>query len=411
MSRYAHPSMKKLTDRQLRYAPRDVRLRQIEKAENLLDELAPEEEYHYRDICERITSFRPDMESDMLLSGEEVVHDLRCFVEDLSDSADIPIEAVEEPVYTVKDLSERYNVSTKTVDRWRDRGLGQPAVQDRQPQAGGLFEILRGPVRRAAFRRNPPGQQVQPAFRRRTRSHHPPRPPDGPLWRMPGGNQPAFGKKIGTLCGGHSLHIEKLRPRTSGIRGLPAGFHPHDRRTSQRNFSQLPPRRAGRRVGQPLLPDQIQRVSDRFGSPGRAAAGTAHRLYGQRRVPHGRRRRADSDDPAGRQTGLHHAGAAGIAALFGEPVFDSAVDQGRGSLLLPQDELLEVQSRRAAGNHRSPAAQDPRHEPDRRIPRQSRRNQKLPDPLATCGWWFRSPNGTSSPRATSSKWSATGTCP
>ena len=123
MSRYSHPSMKKLTDRQLRYAPRDVRLRQIERAERLLEELAPEENYHYRDICERITSFRPEMESDVVLSGEEIVHDLRCFVEDLSDSADIPIEAVEEQVFTVKDLSERYNVSTKTVDRWRDRGL------------------------------------------------------------------------------------------------------------------------------------------------------------------------------------------------------------------------------------------------------------------------------------------------
>lgn len=123
MSRYAHPSMKKLTDRQLRYAPREVRLRQIEKAEVLLDELDTDETYNYRDICERITSFRPDMENDVVISGEEIVHDLRCFVEDLSDSADIPIEAVEEPVFTVKDLSERYNVSTKTVDRWRDRGL------------------------------------------------------------------------------------------------------------------------------------------------------------------------------------------------------------------------------------------------------------------------------------------------
>lgn len=123
MSRYAHPSMKKLTDRQLRFAPRDVRLRQIEKAEKLLGELVPEENYHYRDICEKITSFRPEMETDIVISGEDVVHDLRCFVEDLSDSADIPIETVEEPVFTVKDLSQQYNVSTKTVDRWRNRGL------------------------------------------------------------------------------------------------------------------------------------------------------------------------------------------------------------------------------------------------------------------------------------------------
>jgi RNA polymerase sigma factor (sigma-70 family) len=63
------------------------------------------------------------MYPDLVLSGEETIHDLRCFVEDLSDSADIPVEQVNEPVLTVGDVSRRYNVSTKTVDRWRNRGL------------------------------------------------------------------------------------------------------------------------------------------------------------------------------------------------------------------------------------------------------------------------------------------------
>jgi len=44
-------------------------------------------------------------------------------VEDLSDSADIPVESAGEEVWTVEDVSKRFNVSSKTVSRWRDRGL------------------------------------------------------------------------------------------------------------------------------------------------------------------------------------------------------------------------------------------------------------------------------------------------
>jgi RNA polymerase sigma factor (sigma-70 family) len=115
--------MKQLTDQQVRYAPRDVCLKQISKAERFLDEIDPAKKYHYWDICKRITDYRPEMYPDLVLSGEDAVHDLRCFVEDLSDSAEITIESVDEPVLSVSDVSERYHVSTKTVDRWRDRGL------------------------------------------------------------------------------------------------------------------------------------------------------------------------------------------------------------------------------------------------------------------------------------------------
>lgn len=123
MARYCNPAMRQLVDQQVRYAPRDVRIGQIERAESLIGELDPDKEYPYHELCQKVTSYRPEMYPDLVLSGEDAVHDLRRFVEDLSDSADIPVESIEEPVYTVQDLSERYNVSTKTVDRWRDRGL------------------------------------------------------------------------------------------------------------------------------------------------------------------------------------------------------------------------------------------------------------------------------------------------
>ncbi|MAG92771.1 MAG: RNA polymerase subunit sigma-70 [Planctomycetaceae bacterium] len=123
MSRYRNPAMKQLVEQQVRYTPRDARLAQIESAERLMQEIRAEKTYPYRDLCERITSYRPELYPDLVLTGDETVHDLRCFVEDLSDSADISVDSVSEPVLTVKDVSERYRVSTKTVDRWRDRGL------------------------------------------------------------------------------------------------------------------------------------------------------------------------------------------------------------------------------------------------------------------------------------------------
>ena len=123
MSRYRNPAMKQLRDQQIKFAPREARLKQIDRAERLLNELQPNTSLGYPELCEKITSYRGEMYPDLVLTGDEAVHDLRCFVEDLSDSADIPADNAGEEVWTVDDVSRRYNVSTKTVSRWRDRGL------------------------------------------------------------------------------------------------------------------------------------------------------------------------------------------------------------------------------------------------------------------------------------------------
>lgn len=107
----------------MRYAPREVRLDQIEKAERLLEELDPAREYRYQDLCFRITDYRPELYPDLVVTGEDAAHDLRLFIEDLSDSADINADSTVEQVLTVEDVSKKFKVSTKTVDRWRNRGL------------------------------------------------------------------------------------------------------------------------------------------------------------------------------------------------------------------------------------------------------------------------------------------------
>ena len=125
MSRYHSRAIEELKDQQVRFAPREVRLAQMRRAENLVHELDAEKTYRYGEICRRVTNtnVEPTRHAKVQLKGDEVIHDLRCFVEDLSESIDMSPDTVGEPVFTIEDLAKRFNVSSKTVDRWRDRGL------------------------------------------------------------------------------------------------------------------------------------------------------------------------------------------------------------------------------------------------------------------------------------------------
>src|SRR5271165_2908607 len=120
---YRHPGMKQLKDQQTRYAPKDRRLEQVERAEQLLGEIEPTKQYPYDYLCYRITGYRPDGWPALVLDGGDVQHDLRLFVEDLSATVRQAVEHATEPVLTVAEVGRRYNVSTRTVTRWRRQGL------------------------------------------------------------------------------------------------------------------------------------------------------------------------------------------------------------------------------------------------------------------------------------------------
>jgi RNA polymerase sigma factor (sigma-70 family) len=120
---YRHPAIKQLKDQQTRYAPKERRLEQVERAEQLLGEIEGAKRYPYEYLCYRITGYRPDGWPALVLEGGDVQHDLRLFVEDLSATARQAIEQVDEPVFTVDEVSRRYNVSPRTVTRWRRQGL------------------------------------------------------------------------------------------------------------------------------------------------------------------------------------------------------------------------------------------------------------------------------------------------
>src|SRR5262245_44341638 len=120
---YHNPLIKQLRDQQVRVASRDKKLEHVNRAEKLLTEIDQERSYPYEYLCYRITEYRPDSAAGVIVPGRELVHDLRLFVEDVSDSADVRVEDAGEPVHTVEELSKMFNVSTKTISRWREQGL------------------------------------------------------------------------------------------------------------------------------------------------------------------------------------------------------------------------------------------------------------------------------------------------
>ncbi len=122
-SRYRNPAIKQLAEQQVKYAPRDVKLEQMSRAEEFLAQIVQDQDYTYPEICKQITTYRSEIYPDLVISGTDAFHDLRCLIEDISDSAELNVEDQQEEILTVQDLSQRFRISTKTVDRWRDKGL------------------------------------------------------------------------------------------------------------------------------------------------------------------------------------------------------------------------------------------------------------------------------------------------
>jgi RNA polymerase sigma factor (sigma-70 family) len=120
---YQSPVLQDLCDQQIRFAPRVKKLQQVEAAERLISEVDPQREYPYDYVCFRVTGYRPEAAEPTKISGSELLHDLRLFVEELSDSADMAAENIGEQVLTVEELAKQFNVSTKTISRWRELGL------------------------------------------------------------------------------------------------------------------------------------------------------------------------------------------------------------------------------------------------------------------------------------------------
>src|SRR6516225_1572421 len=144
VTHYKHDALQELADQQVRFAPPPKRLEQLQRAERLLGELDPEKEYPYQFICYRVTDYRPDAYPDLLLGGQVLVHDLGLLIAELAGSLPaVPADSLAEPVRTLEQMSKELNVTTKTINRWRKRGLiGIPVLVNGRKHVGFLDSLV-----------------------------------------------------------------------------------------------------------------------------------------------------------------------------------------------------------------------------------------------------------------------------
>jgi len=137
-------ALEQLTDQQVRFAPLGRRQEQMARAERLLGEIEPTRKYPYQFVCYRITDYRSDAYPDLLIGGAELKNDLDLFLDRLARSLQgVPLEMPDEAVLSLEDVSRQLNVSTKTVLRWRKRGLvGRRVVQNGRHQLGFPLSVV-----------------------------------------------------------------------------------------------------------------------------------------------------------------------------------------------------------------------------------------------------------------------------
>jgi len=109
---------------QLRFTPQKKRRKQLDAAEKLLAIIQSDKEYPFEFVCFHITGFHPKaLPEQQPIKGDELAEDLRIFIVKLSSQLVLAVAEQNQKVYTIEALAASFDVSTKTIHRWRKRGL------------------------------------------------------------------------------------------------------------------------------------------------------------------------------------------------------------------------------------------------------------------------------------------------
>ncbi|MEL7238098.1 MAG: sigma-70 family RNA polymerase sigma factor [Planctomycetota bacterium] len=114
--------------RQMAFVPVAKRLQQIAAAEDLLLRIDAETGYPLDFVVHAITGFRGKDNATAdgtaeLLTGDALQHDLGLLCETVSEAMNLPADDAGEPVLGIADVCDRFGVTSKTIQRWRRRGL------------------------------------------------------------------------------------------------------------------------------------------------------------------------------------------------------------------------------------------------------------------------------------------------
>jgi len=109
--------------RQLSYAPAEKRIVQMNAAEALIADIEPGQNYPEDFVVYRVTGYRPRGNDAATLVGEALVGDLINLVQRLSEGLALPAGFEGRSPMTIEEAADRLSISTKTVQRYRRRGL------------------------------------------------------------------------------------------------------------------------------------------------------------------------------------------------------------------------------------------------------------------------------------------------
>ncbi len=214
-SDYHIPAMRELRDQQVRFAPRDKKLEQLDRAEKLIAEIDPERTYTYAYLCFRITAFRPEVSPDVAMSGAEALQDLLLFVEDVSDAANVPVEEVQEPVLHGRAVEQELQRVDQDDLAVAPAGAGQSQVRVSGSQAGRVSQQQRAAVCVEQSRADSARRPVQPADGIGADGDHRSGAAAGAGRRRAGGSHAADCQAHESQCGDDSLHAQAVRPEVS----------------------------------------------------------------------------------------------------------------------------------------------------------------------------------------------------
>ena len=347
----------------------------------------------------------------MKLTGEEAGHDLRLFVEDLSEAAAMPAEDAGEQVLTVEELSQVIQGFDQDDFALAPAGAGQPAVRVRRPQASRDFCRARSIASWREHRTRSTRGRFQPTDGRQSETKS-----SSALGAWPSaGGCPADvtrrcqenGRSVETI----RYTLKAVRPRTSRSGDFPRNAGPLSDETKQKIYQQY-----RRDVSVDALAKRYCRTKT-----------SIYRIINEMRAerilelpldymsnPYFGRESAEktilgpmpeAEVPA-KKTRLPAGLPPYLASLYEVPL----LTREQEGYLFRKFNYLKYKATRAAQAARSGSRQEQRDGRDRAAVRPGRGRRRTRSCGPTCGWWFRSPSGTSGRATTSSSWSATAIC-
>ncbi len=119
---WSDPKIEELAQ-QMAFTPIAKRHQQLQAALSLMGQIDATEDYPWEFVLFRLTGYRPKESQDHIISGRALLSDIAGLVETVSDTLDIAAADAGDEVLSLEQITQKFNVSTKTIQRWRRRGL------------------------------------------------------------------------------------------------------------------------------------------------------------------------------------------------------------------------------------------------------------------------------------------------